>query len=133
MTRWPFIIDQKVAQLLADAPLVALLGGPHVYKNRTKLHVQVPGVYWKVISTVRDENTDVVLVQWNIWAKGVEQGQAIEERLLGLMDSEQIQTIDGVKFWNKYVDGRDMDIDEGDDPGVYHRSLDFRYTVEREA
>ncbi len=124
---WDDVVAALLQLLQNDEQLKTLLGGPQIYRSKSRASIQIPGVYYTVVSSVLQENLEPTLIQWDIWAKGAEQASSIEKRLYQLMHSDVPVTICGLKMWSQYEAGRDDDPDQS----TVRRLLDYRYTPAR--
>lgn len=88
----------------------------------------IPSVSWLVFSDRIEENTNPIRVQFDLFARSIDQALSIEAGIRSL-HSDTPQTIGGVLMLAQLDDAR------GDaDPahGVVHRSFDFNFTPARE-
>lgn len=133
---WTTVVPKIIARLLADTDLVEALGGPHIYRNRTRKTTQIPGVYWKLVDEGVGENTSEVRIQWDIWANSTAVQAAIANRLYALMHKDLHWEVDGLLLWSQYVESGDVNNNQADIPeeeqGVLHIALDFIYVPGRE-
>jgi hypothetical protein len=118
-----------VARLEADADLLGLLGGPHVYRSGAHREKRVPSVEWFVVSEVLRENTFRLLIQWDIWAHSYGRAAAIDRRLRRILHREVPHTVGGVLMWMQVESARDVPDPE---PSLVHRALDMSFEPARE-
>lgn len=126
---WDRIIAVLIVQLQTDPALNTLLGGPHIYRNRSKPRIQTPQVAYTVISNGLEENYAPASVQWDIWAPTLDDISLIEQRLMKLMHSDLPVTIGGLSMWSQFQTG--FDFAETDET-IAHRAMEFKYTPARE-
>jgi hypothetical protein len=126
------VVRAFVAALEADAALVALIGlggdgTPNIYRAGANRDPQIPSVEWRRITDRAAENTEPMLFQFDVWARGYAAAMAIEHRirrvLLPYGDSGAV-TLDGLPMLAELDDSRDH---EDPEPGVVHTSLDIRF------
>lgn len=118
------------ARLLGDLALTTLLGGNHIYRSRTRKNIKVPGVFYTIVDESRDENEEVVVIQWDVWAFDTDQQVQIEQRLDELMHSDRIIDYTGLPVWSAFL-GR-HDLTDGEEEAQVHSALEFRYSTARE-
>ena len=123
------VVQAVTARLRADTALVTTLGGPHIFKASATRPAQIPCVEWTILSDVYRENTEPMLVQFDVWSRGYAQSVAIEARLRTLLHRELPENFGGLLMWAQYSDSRDHAPPE---PGVMHRSTDFFFEPARE-
>lgn len=125
------VVEVMIAALSADTALTALTDGvPRIYKNRTRSVIQIPGVYWTVVSAVPKQNQFSVVIQWDVWGRSADEQFQMEARLIALMHSDTIIDFGGLnKMWASLQMRHDM-LD--DQQGTDHSALDFRYEPIRE-
>lgn len=121
--RWVEVIEAVIAWLTARAPLA----GVPVRMHGEFTELRVPLVAWLIFSDRREENTNPIRVQFDIYAQGIDQALAIEAELRAL-HSDVPQTVGGVRMWATLDDARG---DADPSPGVVHRSLDFIFEPAR--
>lgn len=121
--RWPSAITALLGLAESDPELIAELGGPEIYRWREYRQGSAPSIQYTVIVTSREEVMEPVLIQWDIFATSFRQLIAIERRLRRLFHWTGWRTMGGVSMSSVYVDSRDHPPPE---PGVWHRSIDFR-------
>lgn len=124
------IANKCATKMVADAALVGLLGGEHIYRNRTRKNIKVPGVFYTIVSEVLDQNEVVVVIQWDVWAHDTAQQVAIEQRLYELMHSDLPMDYSGLLMWSEY--GGRNDLTDGEEEAQQHSALEFRYSTARE-
>lgn len=127
--RWPEVLNALVAALEADTELTTLLSGPHIYRSQDLRTVRDPSVAWTLIVDTEAENTEEILVQWDVWSGNDDTGVAILRKLRKLLTARAVVEVGGVRMWMLFEGGRDQP-DEED--GVSHRSFDGRYIPARE-
>jgi hypothetical protein len=121
--RWWPLLDPWIAQLLNDAQLVALLGASRIYPAQASRPVTIPSVEWQTVADDESESFNVIRIQLDFWARGVEAAGAIERRLRTVLHHETAFELNGERLWSRYIDSRS--IDYLNEPGVLHRALDF--------
>ncbi|HEY8504974.1 MAG TPA: hypothetical protein VIL46_10355 [Gemmataceae bacterium] len=121
---WDAAISALLAELQADAELIALLGGPHIYRSSEIRELRVPSVTYTIVSAPPTETTLSILTQWDVFAGSLDQLVAIERRLRRLLHWVGWRDVGGVSMSSVYVDSRDH---RPPGPGRWHRSLDFRH------
>jgi hypothetical protein len=122
---WDAVVTAMVTELDADAQLAAVVRAERAeYGERT-----VPGLRWSVVFDSEQETLHHIMIQLDYWSRSREQAALIERRIRRVLNRDQFRTVGAVRLRSLYQDARDM----GDpEPGVVHRSLDFRFTVVRE-
>lgn len=123
------MVTAVVARLRADTTLVFLLGGSYFYRAAAVRAPQIPSVEYTVVSAVERENTERVLMQFDVWARGYAQALAVEARLRVLLHRLLPEEMEGLLMFAQYADARDH---EDPEPGVAHRSVDFAFEPARE-
>lgn len=107
-----------------DTALIAALKGPKIYRRREYRKGSAPSVEYTIITTTLDESMEPVLTQWDIFATSLGQLTTIEARLRRIFHWVGWKMVGGVMMNSVYVDSRDHPPPE---PGVWHRSIDFRH------
>lgn len=118
--KWHVVVAAMKSALEDDATLIEILGGAAVEPEESGVKRKIPSVRYTVISDVEEEVMNPVLVQIDIRARDREQGVEMEGAVRRRLTQQKL--VDGCR--TEFVIGRD-----GDDPqpGVVHRSLDFRF------
>jgi hypothetical protein len=128
------VVQAFVAALEADAALVALIGlgpdgTPNIYRSGANRAERIPAVEWRLVFGSIRENTDDLVYQFDIYARGTEQQMDIQERivedLLPQYGSGSV-TLDGLTMLASMEDGSVQDHPDPE-PGVVHTSLDIRF------
>lgn len=127
--RWVDAMQAVIDTLLADATLSAI-SGFRVFRHGEATAPQVPGIAWMVFSDLIEENTNPIRVQFDVFARGIDQALTIEGRLRAILHRDLPQALGGVLMWTQLLDARGHADPE---PGVIHRSLDFNLEPAREA
>lgn len=127
--RWPDVMRALVARLEADAELMGLLGGPHIYRTQDIREVRVPSVAWTRVSDVEEETVEAVLIQWDLFARTEAGEEGVLRRLRALLASDTVEIVAGVRMWMRYDGGREL---EPPEPGTRHSALDVTYQPLRE-
>jgi hypothetical protein len=134
--KWPVVIKKVVARIRADSELETLMGGQHIYRNRTRSRIQIPGIYWTHIYEVPFENTSEIKFQFDYWGYGIEQVANIESRMYALFHFDTHTQFDGLDLWSQYAGSRNVYEDTADVPeeeyGVEHKSDDYIFIPGRE-
>lgn len=129
--RWPAVLAAVVTAAETDAGVLAALEGePRIYPSDDTRAGGVPSVSWTLISDTDEENTERLLVQWDVFARSVSDGIAIERALRRRVTSEEIAEMDGVRMWMLFRGGRGHPAPAR---GEVHRSLDVLYQPARES
>lgn len=123
--RWVEVMEAVIAELKADVGMA----GVAVLMHGEFSGLQVPSLAWLVYGDRREENTNPIRVQFDIYARGLDQTLTIESAVRRL-HGDTPRTIQGVRMWATLDDARG---DAAPDPGVTHRSLDFIFEPAREA
>lgn len=124
------IIQYTVARLVADAQLKALTNGAvQIYKNKSRKEIQIPGVYWTIVSEIPLESEVRIVVQWDVYANSADAMFQMEARLKALMHSDVPLDFTGIQAWSRLISRHDSTDDE---QGVYKVMLDFEYRPIRE-
>jgi hypothetical protein len=127
---WDIVIPAWVALLEQDADLVAALGGPHIYPAQAARAVRIPSVEWVIVSDRESELFNPVMVQVDIWARGVAAAAVIERRIRALTHRDVSRELvldeyEGLRLWTRYIDSRTHEYRA--DPGVVHKSIDIQF------
>ena len=125
---WAQVIEACVITLKADDDLTALLGGQHIYRNRTRSSIQIPSVSWSVLWGDLQENLAPVSVQWDVFANDAVQLAAIELRLYKLMHTDTVMSISGLPMYAQYQGRYDL---HDENQGVAHSALEWKYAPPR--
>lgn len=125
------VVENMVLALKADTALINALGSPYIYKNRSRKTIQIPGIYWTIVSAVFEQNEAPVVLQWDVFAESADKMFQIEARLIAVMHSDIPKSFNSGAFTalSMYKDRQDH---EDDDQGVHHSSIDFEYRPIRE-
>lgn len=128
--RWPAVVAALVTAAEADAAVLAALGGePHLYPSDDTRAGRVPSVGWTLVSDTEAENTERLLVQWDVFARSLEEAIAIERALRRVVSAEGISTVGDVRMWMQFGGGRRHPTPER---GTVHRSFDVLCQPARE-
>lgn len=119
---WDTAVTGLVAAWRADATLMTALGS-NLDPSESTVQRKVPGARYTVIADIEEETLNPVTIQVDYWAMSRAKAMAIEQRLRKVAAARRRMTVGGVAMWVLYLDSRDMDDPQ---PGVVHRSLDFR-------
>ena len=131
---WDNVVQAAVALLLADPALTSALGTDAdgivpIYPAGASRPVLIPSVEYFIVLDRYEESLNPILVQWDYWARGMQQATTIERRLRSVLHSETRRQFAGVDCATLYDDSRDHRHPE---PGVIHRSVDIRFEPVRE-
>ena len=127
--RWDAVQDAVVAALQADSALVTELGGPYIYLASASRPVQIPSVEYMMVFDREVESLNPIMFQIDYFARGNAQARVIERRIRQVLHRDVRRSFAGSDCATLYEDSRDHDHPE---PGVVHRSLDFRFEPVRE-
>lgn len=127
---WDRVVPEWLDLLEADADLIDLLGGQHIYPAQAAREVRIPSVEWLLVLDSEEENFNPFLVQVDYWARGAVKAAAIERRIRMITHRDTAREIGGIRLWTQYEDSRSHDYPA--EPGVIHRSLDFRFIPGRD-
>jgi hypothetical protein len=125
--RWDDASGAIITALAADSALTTALGGAYIIRNGEHNEFRVPLILWTVIWNRIDENTEPFLMQFDVYAKNINQYIEIERRMRRLLHRDIPQTIGGIPMFTQFEDARDHASVED----VIHRSLDFRFEPAR--
>lgn len=123
------LLNAVVPLLKADATLVELLGGQHIYRNRSRATIQNPSVTYSVLWNGVLENNSPVTIQFDIWGKTYESCLRVEQRLYELLHSDVATELGGMRMWS-FFDGS-FDFHE-EDQSDYHRGAVYKFIPARE-
>lgn len=123
--RWVDVMEAVRAELEADPDLA----GVPVLMHGEFTDLKVPSIAWLIYSDRREENTNPIRVQFDIYARGIDQALTIERSVRDL-HGDTPKAIQGVLMWATLDDARG---DAAPEPQVTHRSLDFIFEPAREA
>jgi hypothetical protein len=134
--KWPVVIKLVVARIRADTLMLDLLGGPYIYRNRTKPKIQIPGIYWTHIYEVPQENTTEIKFQFDYWANNTDTMAKIESQMYALFHYDTATKFEDVDLWSQYAGSRNVYEDTADvneeEFGVIHKSSDYIFIPGRE-
>jgi hypothetical protein len=128
--RWDAVVRDTIDRLKNDTALTTLLGGPHIYRSRTRSSIQIPGIYWSVIYEGVEENLAPVNIQWDIFATSATEQAAIEKRLYDLMHSDNPVQYATLLMWSQFLSRFDK---HDDDQGEVLSGMEFKYTPSRDS
>lgn len=113
-----------IAALRADTALMTALEGARIEPLESGVARRVPDLRYTLIVDREQEVMNPILVQLDYWAADRAQAVTIESRIRAVLNARVRRTVGGIGMWTLYQDSRD-----GTDPqpGVVHRSLDFRF------
>jgi hypothetical protein len=112
----------------ADAELVALLGGPHVYQTSDIREYREPSIGYTVLHFGEEEVFEPFVVQWDVFAPSGQETK-IAARLRKLVTADTPRTIGGMRLRMLFEGGRPHAQPK---IGVQHISFDVRYEPLRE-
>jgi hypothetical protein len=95
-----------------------------VYASNASREVRIPSCEGYIVTDRDQESTARILIQIDHWARSLSDSVAIERRLRAVLHSEVRRQFAGTDCATLYDDSRDHDHPE---PGVFHRSVDFRF------
>lgn len=134
--KWPVVIKKLVARIRNDATMVTLLGGQHIYRNRSRSRIQIPGIYWTHIYEVIHENTTEIKFQFDYWTNNVDTMAQVEAQMYALFHFDTNVNFDGLDLWSQYAGSRNVYEDTADvneeEFGVVHKSSDYIFIPGRE-
>lgn len=126
---WAEVVRACVATLQGDSQLSTLLGGStHIYRNRTRSTIRIPGVYWSVLWGDLAENLAPVSMQWDVFANDATTLAAIELRLYKLMHTDTVMSLNGLLLYSQYQGRYDL---HDENQGVAHSALEWKYAPPR--
>lgn len=126
------VISALVAFLVADATLIgaSLLNGANIYyRMTTELVQKIPSIQYYLPSEVTDENTESVLIVWEIWGQSFARVMAIQNRLLLLLDVEGSLTLGGAQVTSKVE--QVYDAPDSAQPSYMRRIVESRLEIVR--
>jgi hypothetical protein len=121
--RWPDALAALLDHVEADADLVALLGGPHVYHTPDIREYHVPMVGYTVLFFDEAEVYEPFAVQWDVVASP-DRVHAIAARLKRRVSAGTPRTVGGMQLRMLFEGGRTH---EQPQIGVQRLSFDVRY------
>lgn len=129
---WDVVVEDWLAQLVADTDLVAVLGADiatRITMAGSSLPVTVPSVQYLPIYDFEAENFNRFALQVDFWARGSADARLIESRLRVLTHRDVSYELGGRSIWSRFLDARSIQYPR--EPGVIHRSLDFEFETLR--
>lgn len=128
--RWPAVVGALVTLLEQDAAVLGALGGtPAIHPADDSGAGRVPSIAWSLISDTEAENTERLLVQWDVFAPSLQTAIAIERALRDLVATDGIADVGGVEMWMLLQGASPHPAPER---GGVHRSVDVLYQPARE-
>lgn len=122
--RWGEVVEALIAELEADASLLALLGGEsRIYPSDDPHAGSLPSIGYTVVTDEEEENLESVRIQWDIFGTEPEV-LAIERILRPLVTSRYPKTVQGLAMFLIPLAGRTLPSPE---PGTAHRTFDAIY------
>jgi hypothetical protein len=125
---WADVIKASVAVLKGDSALTTLLGGQHIYRNKTRSTIQTPGVYWSVLWGDVWENLAPVTVQWDVFAYDANSSAAIELRLYELLHTDTVKEFDGLLMYSWFLGRFDF---HDENQNLVHSAVEFKHLPPR--
>lgn len=125
---WSNVMEEVIRKLSTDGSLTSLLGGPYIYKNRTRATIQVPAITYAVVYEGVTENNGVTVVQFDVWAKSVQDLADIQLRVYQLLHSDLPVQLGGIKMWSQFENAFEF---QEEDQGLYHKGAVYRFTSAR--
>jgi hypothetical protein len=125
---WSTILEEVLRKLSTDAAMTSSLGGPHIYKNKSRSTIQVPAITYAVTYEDVRENTAVAVVQFDVWAKDVRTMSDLQLRMYQILHSDVPVTFGTVKMWSQFENAFDF---SEEDQGIFHRGAVYRFTSAR--
>lgn len=124
---WVDALQALLDLVVADAVILDLLDGPHVWELSEEREARIPSIAYTLITDDQEENVDPFLVQWTLFADP-ETIVPLERRLRQLVVSRADRTVGGVRMRMIYQGGRGHPSPR---EGARQRSFDVRYEPAR--
>lgn len=128
--KWLDVVDAMVAALEADGELTTALGGPHIYVAVAGRTIRVPSIEYTAVADTLEENTEPVLLQLDLYARGTEAVATIERRVRIVLHRDLPYMLGALAVWGRLQGARSLDFPS--DGEVRYRSLDFEFETARE-
>lgn len=122
------VVHALTTKMKSDHLLTTLLGGQHIYRNRSRATIQNPSVAYTVLWNGTVENYSPITIQFDIWAKSYENVTSIEKRIFELLHSDTPVVHGGIKMWS-VCDGS-FDFQE-EDQSEFHRGVIYKFIPAR--
>jgi hypothetical protein len=125
--RWDFIVEHWLARLVADPALISVMGSGSgwIGPSQASKPVKVPSIEYTLVYDTEAELFNRIGVQVDLWARGLAKAGQIERRVRRLTHRTVAQELGGERLWMRYQDSRTLDYPN--DPGVFHRQVDFEF------
>lgn len=125
---WATVMPEVVRMLDTDTKMLSFLGGPHIYRNRTRATIQVPSVAYTVVSEIVTENYAPCVVQFDIWANTAELLADIQLRIFQILHHDLPVKYGELDTWSQYENSFEFN---EEDQSVLHRAVAYRFTPAR--
>lgn len=119
---WDTVVKAIVKAWRADTTLMTAIGSD-IEAMESNVARKIPSLRYSVIADTQDETLNPILLQVDYWARNRSEAATIERKIRFDINAGTLTSFDGVSMWVLFVEGRDADDPQ---PGVVHRSLDFR-------
>lgn len=121
-------INAVVRRLKTDATLISLLGGAHIYRNRSRATIQNPSVTYTLLWNGIGENYAPITMQLDVWGKTYEKVLDIEKRIFELLHSDLPVVFGTLRLWSQFQNSFDyLEEDQSD----HHKGIVYRLTPAR--
>lgn len=124
---WGEVMGNAIVPMLEDdAVLIGATGlaGKYIFAGQASRPVRIPSLEWVLIDDILTEVFNPMEVQFDYWAKNIEQAQVIEGRLRTLLHRDTRRVLAGINMSTLYLDSFTHEYPQ---PGITHRSLRFRF------
>lgn len=129
--RWPFVIEEWTARLLADSALISVMGErPWLFHGQAVRPVRVPSIEYLMFDDEQEEVFNPIQVQVDIWAPGPKVKQ-IENRIWLLTHRSVGQDVGGERMWLQHR-GTTTGTYDGPIKNTIHRIMDFEFKPVRQ-
>lgn len=120
--RWQAALDAALDALVADSALEAVVDGA-IYMAGER-GFEVPSVEWTLVDVTPAELFEPFTVQFDGFARTMDDVLTIQDRLYAVLHSEVWRTLGGVKMRTQFSAVRQI---EGAEDGVLGLSIDFEF------
>jgi hypothetical protein len=125
---WDQLLERAIDRLKANDTIATTFGDDIRMAGTGDL--EIPSIEYTILSDIRGELWEPLLIQWDIWTQKAEDNRNIERIVRALFDQRVPTLWDGVMVMSDYVDGSQLATPNR--AGFVGRGLRFRLSPLRQ-